>query len=83
MARGFAAMDRARVRALGAKGGKLAHERGKAHRWTSDEAREAGRKGGLATKANRQRDQEASGALLGFAPYVANAPGSGDQEPDA
>lgn len=30
----------------GRKGGKIAHERGTAHRFTSDEARQAGRKGG-------------------------------------
>jgi general stress protein YciG len=47
--RGFAAMDRARVRELARLGGKSAHQRGKAHEFTSEEARIAGRKGGLAS----------------------------------
>jgi general stress protein YciG len=47
--RGFARMDPAQVRALASRGGKAAHEKGKAHEFTSEEARVAGRKGGLAT----------------------------------
>lgn len=35
-------------------GGKAVHEQGKAHEWSSKEAREAGRKGGLA-RAERMR----------------------------
>lgn len=48
--RGFGSMDRAKVREIARSGGKAAHAQGKAHRWTSDAAREAGRKGGLATR---------------------------------
>ncbi len=33
----------------GSKGGKAAHEKGTAHEFTSEEAREAGRKGGEAS----------------------------------
>lgn len=51
--RGFAAMDPARVRAIARKGGVAAHERGTAHRFTATEAREAGRKGGLAPHRSR------------------------------
>ena len=51
--RGFAAMDPARVRELARLGGKSAHRRGKAHEFTSEEARLAGRKGGLASHRNR------------------------------
>lgn len=47
--RGFAAMDRAKVSEIARKGGQSAHVQGKAHVFTSDEARAAGRKGGLAT----------------------------------
>ena len=46
--RGFAAMDPDSVRAIARLGGKAAHSRGTAHEFTSDEARAAGRKGGLA-----------------------------------
>ena len=46
--RGFASMDRAKQREIASKGGKAAHQKGTAHEWTSEEAREAGRKGGMA-----------------------------------
>lgn len=39
-------MDKARQREIASKGGKAAHQKGTAHEWTRDEAREAGRKGG-------------------------------------
>ena len=45
-ARGFAAMDPDQQREIASKGGKAAHQRGTAHEFTSEEAREAGRKGG-------------------------------------
>lgn len=45
--RGFASMHRAKQREIASKGGKAAHRRGTAHEWTPEEAREAGRKGGL------------------------------------
>lgn len=48
--RGFASMDRAKQREIARKGGKAAHAKGRAHEWTSDEARAAGRKGGMASK---------------------------------
>jgi general stress protein YciG len=44
--RGFAGMDEDQQRDIASKGGKAAHEKGTAHQWTSEEAREAGRKGG-------------------------------------
>jgi general stress protein YciG len=44
--RGFAAMSPERQREIASKGGRMAHEKGAAHKWTVDEAREAGRKGG-------------------------------------
>jgi general stress protein YciG len=52
---GFAAMDRAAVRAIARKGGTVAHQRGTAHRFTSEEARDAGRKGGRAPHRSRGR----------------------------
>ena len=48
--RGFASMDRKKHREIAAKGGKAAHARGTAHEWTSEEARAAGRKGGIASR---------------------------------
>ena len=44
--RGFAAMDPKKQREIASKGGRAAHRHGTAHEWTSDEARQAGRKGG-------------------------------------
>jgi uncharacterized protein len=44
--RGFAVMDPQRQREIAALGGRAAHEKGTAHQFTSEEAREAGRKGG-------------------------------------
>ena len=46
--RGFAVMDRDKVREIARKGGQAAHRKGTAHKWTETEAIEAGRKGGLA-----------------------------------
>ncbi|MFL9925252.1 KGG domain-containing protein [Herbaspirillum lusitanum] len=45
--RGFAAMDPERQRQIASAGGKAAHLKGSAHEFSSAEAREAGRKGGL------------------------------------
>lgn len=51
--RGFASMDAAKQREIASRGGKIAHERGTAHKWTSEEARLAGRRGGLAKKKTK------------------------------
>src|SRR5260221_668898 len=59
--RGFAAMDRKLVSEIARKGGKAAHSAGKAHEFTSEEAREAGRKGGQATHAKLRRQREEAG----------------------
>ncbi len=45
--RGFASMDRAKRQEIARMGGKAAQAAGVAHRWTVEEARIAGRKGGL------------------------------------
>ena len=52
--RGFASMSPERQREIASKGGRAAHEKGTAHEFTSEEAREAGRKGGMARSANRR-----------------------------
>ena len=59
-------MDRAKQREIASKGGKAAHQKGTAHEWTSEEARDAGRKGGIASH-QRRREQ-------------ASTPSSGDRE---
>ena len=51
--RGFAAMDRDRVKEIASKGGRAAHAAGTAHQFSSDEARNAGRKGGMAPHVRR------------------------------
>jgi general stress protein YciG len=56
--RGFASMDPEKQRAIARKGGRAAHEKGTAHEWTSDEARRAGRKGGLMSH-QRRRERKA------------------------
>lgn len=52
--RGFASMDRAKQRDIASKGGRAAHQKGTAHEWTSEEARDAGRKGGIASHRRRR-----------------------------
>jgi general stress protein YciG len=45
--RGFSSMDPDKQRKIASRGGKAAHEQGTAHEFTPEEARAAGRKGGL------------------------------------
>jgi uncharacterized protein len=52
--RGFATMAPQRVSELAKRGGVAAHRAGTAHKFTGDEARAAGRKGGMATHAKRR-----------------------------
>ena len=52
--RGFASMDPEQQRAISREGGKAAHQQGVAHKFTSEEARAAGKKGGEAVSRNRE-----------------------------
>jgi uncharacterized protein len=52
--RGFASMDAEKQREIARKGGQAAHQKGTAHEFTPEEAREAGRKGGERVSANRE-----------------------------
>lgn len=52
--RGFAGMDETRQREIARLGGRVAHERGHAHEFSSEEAREAGRKGGETISQDRK-----------------------------
>lgn len=62
--RGFASMDRSKQREIASKGGKAAHQKGTAHEWTSEEAREAGRKGGMASHRRKQEQMGGSGGSV-------------------
>jgi general stress protein YciG len=52
--RGFASMDLSKQREIASKGGKAAHAQGRAHEFTADEARAAGRKGGEVVSRDRE-----------------------------
>ena len=56
--RGFASMDEDKQREIASKGGKAAHEKGTAHEFTPEEAREAGRKGGEVVSQDREHMAE-------------------------
>ena len=60
--RGFASMDRSKQKEIASKGGKAAHQKGTAHEWTSEEAREAGRKGGMASHRRKQEQTQPQGS---------------------
>ena len=53
--RGFASMSPEKQREIASKGGRAAHEKGTAHEWNADEARNAGRKGGQVSRGGRGR----------------------------
>lgn len=72
--RGFAGMDPDKQRAIASKGGKAAHEQGKAHEFSSEEAIIAGRKGGFSV--SRDTQHMARIGKLGGAARAAAAPGS-------
>jgi general stress protein YciG len=57
-------MDPEKQRAIARKGGRAAHEKGTAHEWTSEEARRAGRKGGLMSHQRRRerKNQQDTGS---------------------
>ena len=56
--RGFGSMDPEKQREIASKGGKAAHEKGTAHEFTSEEARQAGKKGGEAVSKDREHMSE-------------------------
>jgi general stress protein YciG len=61
--RGFASMSPDKQREIASKGGRAAHAKGTAHEWSSDEAREAGRKGGMASRGGRGKLPNEGGPL--------------------
>jgi general stress protein YciG len=59
-------MDPERQRQISSQGGKAAHQKGTAHEFDSNEAREAGRKGGMVSGGRRRaREQQAQQARRG------------------
>lgn len=56
--RGFASMDENKQREIASEGGRAAHASGHAHEFNSQEAREAGRKGGEAVSQDREHMAE-------------------------
>ncbi len=77
--RGFASMDRAKQREIASKGGKAAHQKGTAHEWTSEEARDAGRKGGIAShQRRREQNQPADQGETGEGGEPRSASGDSD-----
>ena len=85
--RGFESMDREKQREIASKGGRAAHAKGTAHDFDSGEAREAGRKGGMAVSRNRdhmaaigRRGGEARGQSRGRGAGQSNSGGSGSYE---
>ena len=75
--RGFASMDRAKQREIASKGGKAAHQKGTAHEWTSEEAREAGRKGGMAShRRRRESGDDTDASVFETAERLGDDPGN-------
>ena len=51
--RGFAAMSPETQRRIASEGGKASHASGRGHRFSTEEARDAGRKGGLISRRGK------------------------------
>ena len=68
-------MERAKQREIASKGGKAAHQKATAHEWTSEEAREAGRKGGMASHRRKQQQQGEGGGENPEQPMESGSPG--------
>ena len=51
--RGFAARSPETQRRIASEGGKASHASGRGHRFSADEARDAGRKGGLVSRRGK------------------------------
>src|SRR6478672_9480831 len=62
--RGFGSMDDDKQRAIASEGGRAAHAQGTAHEFTSEEAREAGRKGGQ-SRGSDGSDSDRGGSSSG------------------
>jgi general stress protein YciG len=72
-------MDAHRQKEIARKGGRAAHEKGKAHEFTADEARAAGRKGGEKVSVNRRHMAEI-GRRGGRSSAARRRPGDGSPQ---
>ena len=81
--RGFASMSPEKQREIASKGGRAAHQKGTAHEWTSEEARNAGRKGGQISRGGRGRlvdSPSQAGEAAASGDVMGRGPGSDDQQ---
>jgi general stress protein YciG len=79
--RGFAAMDQTKQRAIASLGGRAAHAQGRAHEFTAEEARAAGRKGGQTVREKYGPDFYATiGRVGGGARRVRRQSGAGAED---
>jgi general stress protein YciG len=82
--RGFASMSADKQREIASKGGRAAHQKGTAHEWSSDEAREAGRKGGMASRGGRGKlPSDGLSSISSDVPSFSPVSSSDDTEPAA
>jgi hypothetical protein len=65
-------MSPEKQREIASKGGRAAHEKGTAHEWTPDEARNAGRKGGQISRGGRGRLMPSAGDVNSFSGAAAS-----------
>jgi general stress protein YciG len=72
-------MDRAKQREIASKGGKAAHQKGTAHEWTSEEARDAGRKGGIASHRRRREMHGSAESGSEVSPVTGESTGISDE----
>ena len=79
--RGFASMDEKKQREIASKGGKAAHEQGTAHEFDSDEAREAGKKGGEHSHGGGKSNDDRGGSKEGSSSSTRG--GSSEQHAEA
>ncbi|MEI8256596.1 MAG: KGG domain-containing protein [Deltaproteobacteria bacterium] len=56
--RGFAAMSASLQRELASRGGRASHAKGTGHEWDPGAARDAGKKGGVASGVSRNRKKQ-------------------------
>ena len=78
-------MDEEKRREVARMGGRAAHQKGTAHEWTSEEARDAGRKGGIASHRRRREmmggnDNTEGSSSTGGGASVSDGPSSDSNE---
>jgi len=66
-------MSPEKQRESASKGGRAAHEKGTAHEWSAEEARNAGRKGGQVSRGGRGRLIVPSESATPAGPFAENA----------